>query len=82
MVSKAEILSEFSLFSVPTGGIGNWLTEDTHDDVFIRLGQVDHEPLPAVQLNQLLILGHKAEDHHDRRYRNRFDDTAVGYECL
>ena len=51
MVSKAEILSEFSLFSVPTGGIGNWLTEDTHDHVFARLGQVDHEPLPAVQLN-------------------------------
>ena len=60
MVSKAKILSEFSLFSVPTGGIGNWLTEDTHDDVFTRLGQVDHEPLPAVQLNQLLVLGHAA----------------------
>ena len=60
MVSKAEILSEFSLFSVPTGGIGNWLTEDTHDHVFARLGQVDHEPLPAVQLNQLLVLRNEA----------------------
>ena len=60
MESKADILREFSLFSVPTGGIGNWLTEDTHDDVFTRLGKVDQEPLPAVQLNQLLVLGHEA----------------------
>ena len=60
MESKADILREFSLFSVPTGGIGNWLTEDTHDDVFARLGKVDQEPLPAVQLNQLLVLGHEA----------------------
>ena len=60
MKSKADILSEFSLFTVPTGGIGNWLTKDTHDDVFTRLGKVDQEPLPAVQLNQLLVLGHEA----------------------
>ena len=31
MKSKAQILEEFSLFSVPTGGIGSWLTEQTHD---------------------------------------------------
>ena len=60
MESKADILREFSIFSVPTGGIGNWLTEDTHDDVFTRLGKVDQEPLSAVQLNQLLVLGHEA----------------------
>ena len=60
MVTKSEILNQFSLFSVPTGGIGNWLTEDTHNDVFSRLGKVDQEPLPAVQLNQLLVLGHEA----------------------
>jgi hypothetical protein len=60
MKSKAEILDEFSLFSVPTGGIGGWLTEQTHDDVFERLGRVDQEPLSAVQLNQLLVLGHEA----------------------
>jgi hypothetical protein len=60
MQSKADILREFSLFSVPTGGIGSWLTRDTHDDVFSRLGRVDQEPLPAVQLNQLLVLGHEA----------------------
>ena len=60
MMSKTEILSEFSLFSVPVGGIGNWLTEDTHDDVFTRLERINQEPLPAVQLNQLLVLGHAA----------------------
>ena len=60
MQSKAEILKEFSLFSVPTGGIGSWLTERTHADIFKRLGKLDEEPLSAVQLNQLLVLGHAA----------------------
>ena len=60
MKSKTEILKEFSLFSVPTGGIGGWLTEDTHPDVFERLGKIDDEPLSAVQLNQLLVMGHEA----------------------
>ena len=60
MQSKTDILRQFSLFSVPTGGIGSWLTENTHNDVFARLGRVDEEPLPAVQLNQLLVLGHEA----------------------
>lgn len=48
------------LFSVPTGGIGSWLTEQTHDDVFERIGRLNEEPLSAVQLNQLLVLGHEA----------------------
>jgi hypothetical protein len=54
MKSKVEILEEFELFSVPTGGIGNWLTEETHSAVFERIGTIDEEPLSAVQLNQLL----------------------------
>ena len=40
MKSKTEILKEFSLFSMPTGGIGSWLTEQTHSDVFERLGRI------------------------------------------
>lgn len=60
MKSKAEILEEFALFWVPGGGIGSWLTEQTHSDVFERLGSIDQEPLPAVQLNQLLVMGHEA----------------------
>lgn len=59
--TKTEILKDFSLFSVPAGGIGSWLTEDTHEDVFCRLGEITPEkPLPFVQLNQLLVLGHEA----------------------
>lgn len=60
MKSKADILEEFSLFSMPTGGIGSWLTEQTHSDVFERLGQIDDVPLSAVQLNQLLVMGQEA----------------------
>jgi hypothetical protein len=60
MKDKAAILNQFSLFSVPAGGIGSWLTATTHDDVFTRLGSLDEEPLSAVQLNQLLVLGHEA----------------------
>ena len=60
MTTKDDILREFELFSVPTGGIGDWLTEQTHDDVFDRLGTVDEEPLPMVQLNQLLVFGNEA----------------------
>lgn len=60
MKSKAEILQHFSLFSMPTGGIGSWLTDKTHADIFDRLGKIDEEPLSAVQLNQLLVMGHEA----------------------
>jgi hypothetical protein len=60
MKSKTEILEEFSLFSMPSGGIGSWLTEHTHSDVFDRVGRIDEEPLSAVQLNQLLVMGHEA----------------------
>lgn len=60
MRSREEILKEFSIFSVGTSGIGSWLTEDTHDDIIDRLRKVDADPLPAVQLNQLLVLGHEA----------------------
>ena len=70
MKSKAEILNEFSLFSMPTVGIGSWLSEQTDSDVFERLGRIDEEPLSAVQLNQLLVMGHEApvEDGFFRYY--------------
>lgn len=60
MKSKAEILQEFALFSIPVGGIGSWLTDHAHADVFDRVGRIDEEPLSAVQLNQLLVMGHEA----------------------
>jgi hypothetical protein len=60
MKTKDQILKDFSLFAVPVGGIGNWLTERTDNDVFERLGRIEEQPLSAVQLNQLLVLGHEA----------------------
>lgn len=60
MKTKQQILDEMALFQIPDGGIGAWLTKDTHDDVFQRLGKIESEPLPAVQLNQLLVLAHEA----------------------
>jgi hypothetical protein len=60
MRTKSQILEEFQIFAVPAGGIGTWITEATHDDVFARLGKLDEEPLTAVQLNQLLVLGREA----------------------
>ena len=60
MGKKKDILDTFSLFSLGTGGIGSWLTNESHDDIFARLAEVDTQPLSAVQLNQLLVLGHEA----------------------
>jgi len=50
----------FRLLGSQQPGIGSWLTEQTHSDVFARLGRLDEEPLTAVQLNQLLVLGREA----------------------
>jgi len=57
-MSKAKILKEFELFSLGTGGIGSWLTENTDAQVFYRLSKIEEQPLKKVQLNQLLVLGH------------------------
>ena len=63
MKSKAEILEEFSLFSMPTEGLGAgyhaW-NRRTLMSVFERLGKIDELPLSPVQLNQLLVMGHEA----------------------
>lgn len=59
-MDKKQILEKFSLFSLGTGGIGNWITEETNEEVFIRLAEIKNNPLKKVQLNQLLVLGHEA----------------------
>jgi len=59
-MEKERILEELRLFSLQTGGIGSWLTPNTDDEVFTRLGRLDKEPLTMVQLNQLLAFGHEA----------------------
>ena len=60
MKTKQEILEEMALFGIAGGGIGNWLSPGTDNDVFERLGRIDSDPLSAVQLNQLLVLAHEA----------------------
>jgi hypothetical protein len=60
MRTKTDILTEFALFSLGTGGIGSWLTSEWRQDIFDRLAEIEDQPLSAVQLNQLLVLGHEA----------------------
>ena len=60
MLNKNQILEELKLFSLRTGGIGSWLTQDTDDEIFIRLARIDGDPITKVQLNQLLAFGHEA----------------------
>jgi hypothetical protein len=59
-MNKDQLLSEFSIFSLGTGGFGDWITNETDDAVFKRLATIDSEPLSHGQLNQLLVLGHQA----------------------
>ena len=59
-MDRARLLQELDLFSLRTGGIGSWITEETDAVVFERLGRIEEEPLTKVQLNQLLVLGHEA----------------------
>ena len=60
MRTKTDILNDLALFSLGTGGIGSWLTGDSRQDIFERLAVIEDQPLSAVQLNQLLVLGHEA----------------------
>ncbi len=59
-MDKDQTLRELELFSLGTGGIGSWLTEDCDGEIFARLGRIEDEPLTKVQLNQLLAFGHEA----------------------
>ena len=58
--NKFLVDSGLDLFSLGTGGIGNWLSIDTDDRVFERLKSIKEDPLSKVQLNQLLAFGHEA----------------------
>jgi hypothetical protein len=60
MLTKQQILSELELFSLRTGGLGSWITEETDQEVFDRIGRVNESPITKVQLNQLLAFGHEA----------------------
>jgi hypothetical protein len=76
-MEKTDILGDFALFSLGTGGIGSWLTRDSRQDIFERLAAIEDQPLSAVQLNQLLVLGHEApvSDAYFRYYWLQAPDT-------
>ena len=59
-MSKTTILKQLSLFSLGGEGIGGWLTEETDDQVFDRLCELQDAPLTWAQFNQLLGFGHQA----------------------
>jgi hypothetical protein len=59
-MSVDDILREFSLFALGTGGIGSWLCPDTDSVVRERIAQLEQEPLSHSQLNQLLVIGREA----------------------
>ena len=60
MNKKKDVLEKLKIFRVPNGGIGNWLSENTNNEIFGRLSKIEEEPLSKTQLNQLLTLGHQA----------------------
>ncbi|MEA2939892.1 MAG: hypothetical protein QOD09_421 [Bradyrhizobium sp.] len=65
MLTKDQILAELAVFKLTTGGLGNWLTQNTDSEVFLRLGTLDKTPISKVQLNQLLAFGHEAPVSED-----------------
>ena len=60
MNEKNDVLKKLKIFRVPNGGIGNWLSENTNNEIFSRLSKIEEEPLSKTQFNQLLTLGHQA----------------------
>ena len=59
-MSKVEILARFQPLFAGTGGIDSWLCEQTPDEIFARLSELQSEPLTQASLNQLLTLNHEA----------------------
>ena len=53
-------MTKLKLYSLPDGGIGNWLSTETDPYIFERLGALDRNPISKSQLNQLLALAHEA----------------------
>jgi hypothetical protein len=58
---RTEILETFSTLTGTSPGIESWITDKTDDEIFLRLGMMDTEPLSKVRLNQLLVLGNEAD---------------------
>ena len=59
-MDKNDILEDLKIFSLEGEGIGGWITKNTNDEIFARLGCIKDKPISRSQLNQLLVLGHQA----------------------
>lgn len=70
MVDKQRILEELKVFSLTTGGLGSWLTEETDDEVFTAL----REHFPD------LVLGGGAA--HPARSRVQMAGRELGRRAL
>lgn len=55
-ITKDEMAREYEWFRFGTGGLGRFVHDQMHDEVFHQLSRLDETPLTKVQLNQLLVL--------------------------
>lgn len=59
-MGKKEILEKFEIFFADTGGFDSWIKEDSPEQLFERLSEIDRNHLSMAQFNQLLVLCHEA----------------------
>jgi hypothetical protein len=58
--AREELRQFFDPLFAGTGGLDSWLSDDTPDEVFGRLFEVERNSLTRAQLNQLLVLSSEA----------------------
>lgn len=59
-ISRNDIIESFRRFMGNSGGIDSWITPETPEVVFTRIGEINSKPLSRAQFNQLLLLSHEA----------------------
>ena len=57
---RTEIARRFDLFRGGTGGLDNWLGEDSPEPIFESLSCIETQPLSRARFSQLLTLAHEA----------------------
>ena len=57
---RTKIAKRFELFRGGTGGLDNWLSEDSPEAIFESLSCIDEQPLSRARFSQLLTLAHEA----------------------
>jgi hypothetical protein len=85
MYTKEQIFEELRLFRLGTGGLGSWITEETHPAVLDRIAKVDEEPMG--QPDAWRMIRRRAQDHDMSRrrqigYRVRSSLVLVLAACI